>query len=114
VRDVPLLAAPLRKLILCVVPGLFAGAVLTAVHFNGGNLQAIPGSWLLIYGCALVAASATTAASLGWLGALFAVLGILALMLPAGAQNLLLGTGFGALHLLFGLYMRERGHGRAV
>jgi hypothetical protein len=112
-RDLPLLAAPLRKLLLCLLPGFFAGAVLTVADFTYGNLHAIPGSWLLLYGCALIAASAPTAASVGWLGTAFVALGIGALILPDAVQNLLLGTGFGALHVLFGIFIFERRHGRA-
>ena len=51
--------APVRKLGLCLAPALFAGAVLTLVHARAGADPVIPGTWLLLYGCALVAASAT-------------------------------------------------------
>jgi hypothetical protein len=106
-QGLPLLASPLRKFLLCVLPGLFAGAALTAVDVSTGNLHAIPGSWLLLYGCTLTAAAAVTAASVGWLGIVFATLGLIALLLPDALQNLLLGAGFGALHMLFGLYLRR-------
>jgi hypothetical protein len=103
---------PVRKFALCLFPSLFAGAIMTAVHVSSGNFHAIPGTWLLLYGCALVSACATTTRLVGVLGALFLLLGLLALALPDGAQMLLLGAGFGGLHVLFGFLIgrmeRER------
>jgi hypothetical protein len=43
---------------------------------------------------------------------LFIALGLLALLLPDGLQTLMLGTGFGGLHLLFGFLIGRSGHGR--
>lgn len=68
----------------------------------------IAGTWLLLYGCALMAASATTIGLVAWLGGLFVFLGIAALLLPVSAHNLILGVGFGGLHLLFGTYLIGR------
>jgi hypothetical protein len=110
-----LYGAPVRKLVLCLLPGLLAGAVLTVVHWQAGNLHAIPGTWLLLYGCALISTSAPTARIVGVLGALFVVLGILAFFLKNPLlQTLALGTGFGGLHLVFGILIGVRGHGRTI
>ncbi len=109
-----LAGTPLRKFALCLFPSLIAGAVMTVVHWSDGNLRAIPGTWLLLYGCALIAASAATTRTIGLLGGSFASLGLLALFLPERLQILMLGAGFGGLHLLFGLLIGWRGHGREV
>jgi len=98
-----------RRFILCLAPALVAGSVLTAVNFYDGELRSVAGTWLLLYGCALTAASATTIALVGWLGSLFMLLGIAALSLPMSTHNLILGGGFGGLHLLFGAYLIGRG-----
>jgi hypothetical protein len=87
---------------------------MTAVHWSYGNLHAIPGTWLLLYGCALISASTVTTRTIGVLGASFAVLGTIALLLPSGAQILMLGTGFGGLHILFGILIGRMGHGRQI
>lgn len=107
-----LFGAPLRKLVLCLLPGIFAGAVLTAVHWQSGNLHAIPGTWLLLYGCALVSTSAPTARIVGVLGALFVTLGLVAFWLPDELHIVALGAGFGGLHLVFGLLIGRKRHGR--
>jgi hypothetical protein len=109
-----LLGAPVRKFLLCLLPGLFAGAVMTVVHWRAGNLRAIPGTWLLSYGCALISTSAPTSWLLALLGSLFALLGLLALWLPNDLQNLALGSGFGGLHLLFGILIRRKASGGTI
>jgi hypothetical protein len=108
-----LFGAPVRKFVLCLAPSVIAGALLTAVDLTDGHVHAIAGTWLLLYGSAVLAASAVTIRPLCWLGALFLFLGTIALLAPVSAQNLLLGAGFGGLHLLFGVYLMGRGsHGR--
>jgi hypothetical protein len=109
-----LYGAPVRKLILCLVPGLFAGAVLTLIQWRAGNVSAIPGTWLLLYGCALVSASAPTARIVGVLGGLFVLLGLIAFWLPESLQLLPLGVGFGALHLVFGVWVGRKGYDRKI
>jgi len=106
--------APVRKLVLCLAPALFAGAVLTLVHWRSGATQVIPGTWLLLYGCALVAASAPTTRAVGVLGGLFAALGVIAFLLPQWLQLLALGAGFGGLHLGFGILVGLGAHGRTL
>lgn len=111
-RDLRLAGTPLRKFALCLVPSIGAGLVMTAVHWYGGNLHAIPGTWLLLYGCALVAASAATTRVIAALGALFILFGLSALLLADAFQVLMLGAGFGGLHIIFGLLIRRMSHGR--
>ena len=109
-----LIGTPIRKLLLCLVPSLFAGAVLTATLWSAGNVHAISGTWLLLYGCALISASVTTTRTIGLLGFAFTSLGVLALLLPDSLQIFMLGVGFGGLHLLFGFLIGRMGHGRKV
>lgn len=105
-----LFGAPVRKFLLCLFPGLFGGAVMTVVLWEAGAFNDIPGAWLLLYGCALVSASAPTNTTVGMLGALFVVFGVVAFFLPESLQNLALGMGFGALHVGFGILIRQKSH----
>ena len=102
--------APIRRFATSFLPSLLAGAVMTAVLWSNGNLRAIPGTWLLLYGCGLIAASTATARTIGILGGAFVALGLLALVLPASLQIAMLGAGFGGLHILFGYLTRRAGH----
>jgi hypothetical protein len=113
-RGLRLIGTPIHKLALCLIPSLSIGLIMTAVHWSYGNLHAIPGTWLMCYGCALISASIVTTRTIGVLGALFAGLGMLALLLPNGAQILMLGSGFGGLHIAFGILIGRVGHGRQV
>jgi hypothetical protein len=106
-----LFGAPVRKFILCLAPGLFAGAIMTWVLWSAGNLHAIPGTWLLLYGCALVSTSAPTTHVVGVLGSLFVLLGLVTFLLPDSLQTLALGAGFGGLHLSFGIMIWRRSRG---
>ena len=103
---------PGRKLALALLPTLFAGAVLTAVLWSADRTGAIPGTWLLMYGCALMSASVSTTSIVTWMGSCFAGVGLLALVMPLPLQIPLLGMGFGGLHILFGILIARDAHGR--
>lgn len=108
------LSAPVRKFLLCLCPALLAGVLLTAVLLQAGIQHAVPGTWLLLYGCGVTAASTATnprsQAIIAAMGAAFIALGILAFVLPASIHNLLLGTGFGAIHIVSGILIRRSNH----
>lgn len=99
---------PLRRFALGLFPALFGGAVMSALHWMHGNLHAIPGTWLLLYGCALISASAAATRLLAVMGGAFILLGLLALLMPDSLQVLMLGAGFGGLHLLFGFLIGRK------
>lgn len=104
---------PVRKFLLCLCPTLFAGVLLTAVLWHAGMIDLLPGTWLLLYGCAVLSASTVTIPStmrlIAIMGALFVVLGSLAFLLPAPTHTFILGIGFGALHIVFGILVGRRG-----
>ncbi|TLY65273.1 MAG: hypothetical protein E6K45_09980 [Gammaproteobacteria bacterium] len=106
-----LFGAPVRKFSLCLAPGLFGGAVMTLVLWRARDVRAIPGTWLLLYGCALISTSAPTTRIVGVLGSLFALLGLVTFLLPESLQNIALGCGFGGLHLAVGILIRRRSRG---
>ena len=101
-----------RKLALCLLPSLFAGAAMTVVLWSEDRMSAVPGTWLLLYGCALISASVPTTALVAWMGVCFVGLGIAALLAPFVPQMVLLGLGFGGLHILFGILIGRVGNGR--
>lgn len=102
---------PVRKFIFCLCPGLVCGAALTTVLWQRDLTQLLPGIWLLLYGAALLAASTLTASFVAVMGSLFMLLGFAAFALPFAWQNVLLGAGFGGLHLVFGAWAARRNHG---
>jgi uncharacterized membrane protein len=105
---------PVRKFLLCLCPALLAGAVLTFVLWHARMEVMLPGTWLLLYGCAVLSASTVTIPStmrlICIMGALFVVLGCAAFALPPAAHTAILGAGFGALHIFFGLLIGRLSH----
>ncbi|HUN27766.1 MAG TPA: hypothetical protein VMU67_15800 [Steroidobacteraceae bacterium] len=99
----PLYRGPARKFLLCLSPPLLAGALITLALWRRHELATIPGIWLLLYGCGVTAASTLTLRPVAFMGVAFLALGFAALELPARFANLLLGGGFGGLHLIFGI-----------
>ena len=102
---------PGRKLALGLLPSLFAGAVMTAVLWTADRTVAIPGTWLLLYGCGLISASVSTTAIVARMGMCFAGLGVIALVGPAMLHIPLLALGFGGLHIVFGILIARGAHG---
>ena len=102
----PLYRGPARRFVLCLCPALLAGGVLTAVLCQAGEARLVPGVWLLLYGCAVLSATLMTAPAMmrliGAMGGLFVVCGALAFEVSPRWHNVILGGGFGLLHLVFG------------
>lgn len=99
-----------RKFLLGFFPPALAGAILTLALVRGGTLQPIPGSWLLLYGVAVVAAGTFSVRVVPVMGACFMALGTVALLAPVSWGDPLLAAGFGLLHIGFGLHI-ARNHG---
>jgi hypothetical protein len=102
---------PGRKLALGLLPSVFAGAIMTAVLWNADLAVAIPGIWLLLYGCGLIAASVSATAMVASMGLCFTGLGIVALLGPVVLHIPLLALGFGGLHIVFGILIARGAHG---
>jgi hypothetical protein len=79
---------------------LVAAAILTFVLWRAGAYGAMPAAWLLLYGTSFVGSGVFSIRVIPLMGILFMALGALAVF---GWGNLLLGAGFGGLHIIFGL-----------
>lgn len=110
-NGVRLYRGPARRFILSLSPALLAGAILTAALVYHDLAALIPGSWLLLYGCAVMAASVVSLTIFATMGACFMMLGAAAFIAPVDLANLLLGAGFGGLHLVFGVLLARRHRG---
>lgn len=99
----PLLSGPGRRFALTFVTPLVAGAVLTAVLYRAGLIHHLPGTWLLLFGTAVVAGGAISVDVVPVMGCCFMLLGVAAFLLPATWGDLLMIAGFGGLNLGFGV-----------
>jgi len=105
-----LFSRPGRRFALSIFPPLIAGALLTPVLFASGNVDVLPGLWLLLYGTGVVTGGAFSVRTVPVMGLAFMALGALALVTPAAWGDALLAAGFGGLHVLFGVVIAWR-HG---
>lgn len=105
----PLFSGPGRRFALSLLPPLIAAAIVSGALVQAGVFRPVPGVWLLLYGTAVVTGGAFSVRVVTLMGLSFMVLGGVALFF-ADAKDLLMGAGFGGLHLIFGWVIRER-HG---
>ena len=106
----PILSIPGRRLFVGLLPALVAGGILTVALLRADDPRQIPGVWLLLYGVAVMQAGAFSVRTIPVMGALFVLVGAIALPLPWFWANVMLAVGFGVVHLFFGGYIATR-HG---
>jgi hypothetical protein len=106
--ETPISSKPGRRFVLAYTPPILVGALLTVALYQAGLTSLLPGSWLLLYGAAVVTGGALSVRVVPVMGACFMVLGGIALFAPQGWENLLMAIGFGGLHIGFGVWIARR------
>ena len=109
-NDLILLGDPGRRFLLCLLPSLLVGAIVTFSLWQTPLITLLPGLWMMLYGCGVLAAGTYAATPVMQMGGCFIVAGLFAHALPVGWSNVLLGVVFGGLHIYFG-YQVYRNHG---
>jgi len=108
--DLALARGPGLRFALSLVPPLLAGGALTAALYRTGQIQLLPGTWLVLYGAATITGGAFSVRVVPVMGACFMLLGVAALFAPQGLGDWFLAAGFGALQIVFGvIIMRKHG-----
>ena len=100
---VPFNSAPARRFFVSYFAPIIAGAALTYLLGHIGRYDTLPATWLLLYGTSFVSSGAYSIRVVPVMGVCFMLLGIVACFVPLAAGNVLLGAGFGGLHIVFGL-----------
>lgn len=109
-NDLLLFGDPGRRFLLCLIPALLVGAVLTAALLSTPQQILLPALWMMLYGVGVLAAGTYAAPPVMYMGGAFIVAGLFSHALPWEWSNVLLGVTFGGLHLVFG-YQVFRHHG---
>jgi hypothetical protein len=103
----PLTSGPARKFALSFLPPLAAGAVLTLFLWRHGLSSTLPGTWLLLYGTGVTTGGAFSVPVVPIMGIAFMALGLVALAVPP-LNTLCMALGFGALHIIFGIWIARK------
>jgi hypothetical protein len=104
-RGEPAWSPGARQMVAGLLPGLYAGAVLTLYLAGTDAADALPGAWAVCYGAALMGASLFTPWEVRYAGLAFLLFGGFALAILRDHGLWSMGLGFGVLHLLFGAYV---------
>lgn len=99
-----------RNFGVALVAPLAAGAAITFALWSTRTFTAMPGSWLLLYGAGVLTGGAFSVPAVRLTGAVFMLLGFVAVVTPPAFGNLWLGAGFGIVHVASGAYI-ARHHG---
>jgi hypothetical protein len=113
IRKASLLKAPLlrgagARFVFGLCPPLIAGAVLTAVFYSAGHVEIIPGTWLLLYGTGIMTGGAFSVRAVPVMGLCYMLMGVVALIAPAGWGDSFLAAGFGGINIVFGVFIARR------
>lgn len=106
--NLPVLSGAGNKFLRSFLPPMLVGALLSLVFVRAGEMALLPGTWLLLYGTAVVTAGAFSVGVVPVMGACFMATGAVALFCPPEWGDALMAFGFGGLHILFGLIIARR------
>lgn len=106
--EVSFRGAPARRFFISYFAPIVAGAALTIFLARHGFLTALPAAWLLLYGASFVSSGAYSIPVVPVMGVCFMLLGIAACFVPFAVANVLMGLGFGGLHVIFGWVIATR------
>ncbi|MBN2339028.1 MAG: hypothetical protein JXP48_10865, partial [Acidobacteria bacterium] len=101
----------LRRILWSVCPAIFVGALLTAMALGARNLEWLPVIWLGCYGAAVTSGGLVSVPPVRTMGVCFMLAAAGAAFSPSEALLGWLATGFGWLHLVFGVHIARRYNG---
>ena len=104
----PFMSGAAKRFFVSYAAPIIAGAVLTFLLASHGAYDALPAVWLLLYGSAFVSSGAFSIKFIPLMGVCFMLLGGAAALVRLPAGNVVLGAGFGGLHLIFGFIIARR------
>ena len=99
---------PARQFAFSYSPAILAAMLLTAALVRAGLYSFLPGTWLLLYGAAVVAGGTFSVRIVPLTGVVFLFLGAVALFSAPLIGNICMAIGFGVVHIVFGAIVARR------
>ena len=93
---------PARRFFVSYFAPITSAALLTLLLIRANLFAALPALWLLMYGASFVSSGAFSIRVIPIMGICFMILGAAAAFVALPIGNVLMGAGFGALHIIFG------------
>lgn len=103
-----LLAGAGARFVFGLCPPLLAAVVLTFVLYTSDLVTALPGTWLLLYGTAIMTGGMFSVRPVPLMGFCFMALGGAAFLAPVSWGDALLAAGFGGINIVFGAIIARR------
>ena len=101
-------SAPARKFALCFAPPIIGAIILSSLFYRLDLFEFFPVVWLTLYGTAVVCGGISSVRIVPIAGWCFIALGLIAVFLPRGFGDLMMGLGFGGLHIIFGFIVARK------
>ena len=99
---------PARRFFSSYFAPIAAGAALTYLLGHNGLYAMLPATWLLLYGASFITSGAYSIPVVPVMGICYMLLGVAACFASVPVANVLLGIGFGGLHVVFGFLIARR------
>jgi hypothetical protein len=106
--NVALTSTQARRFFISYSAPLIAGAVITIAMMRLDIYKPLPAIWLSLYGASFISSGAFSIRLVPIMGVCYMVFGIAAAFLPLWIGNILMGSGFGGLHVIFGYLIARR------
>ena len=106
--DNSLTTSAARHFFVSYLAPISAAAVLTLYLMDLRVFDPLPPLWLLAYGSAFISSGAFSVRVVPGMGFCFFALGIASTFVSLPVANMLLGVGFGGLHIIFGFIIARR------
>jgi hypothetical protein len=103
-----LFSGPGRKFLLSFAPPVVVGGLLTYALAHAGLHAILPGTWLLLYGTAILTAGSFSVRAVPIMGFCLMLLGAAALFVPRSMGDLFMALGFGFVQIGFGIWIARR------
>ena len=108
--EVSLAGRSAKNFAMALMAPVAGGAGVTIALWSAGAYSAMPSAWLLMYGAGVITGGMFSVPVIRIAGLAFMIFGFAAALSPPAWGNAVLGAGFGAVHLVSGIYI-VRNHG---